>query len=219
MISRKKIIEMIEGGESLNVEYKQRFSTHEKIAKEMIAFANTRGGYLFIGIDDNRKIYGIASEKSDNDLIKEVADKYCEPKVEINLECINIDKKDILIVEIPESHYKPHRLQDYKNMLDLNTAEVYVRVNDKSIPASKEMIKILQTQTRGKSLEHYEVGSNEKTAFSYLDKNEKITVKELSKLANISDRRASRTLIKLVRANILLIHNKDNGESYFTYAG
>lgn len=210
---------MIEGGEGLNVEYKQRFSSHEKIAKEIIAFANTRGGFLFVGVDDNRKIYGIASEKGDNDLIKEVAEKYCEPKVEVNLECINIDKKDILVVEIPESNNKPHRIQDFKTSLDLNTASVYVRVNDKSVLASKEMIKILQTQARGKSLEHYEVGSNEKAVFGFLDKNEKITVKELGKLANISDRRASRTLIKLVRANILLIHTKDNGESYFTYAG
>lgn len=219
MISRKKVLDMIENGEGLNVEYKQRFSTHEKIAKEIIAFANTRGGFLFIGIDDSKKIYGIASEKGDNDLIREVAEKYCEPKVEITLECINIEKKDVLVVEIPESQNKPHRIQDYKTSLDLNTAAVYVRVNDKSVLASKEMIKILQTQTRGKTLEHYEVGTSEKVAFSYLDKNEKITVKELGKLANISDRRASRTLIKLVRANILLIHTKDNGESYFTYAG
>ncbi|KAF0141978.1 MAG: transcriptional regulator [Stygiobacter sp.] len=219
MISRKKVLDMIENGEGLNVEYKQRFSTHEKIAKEIIAFANTRGGFLFIGIDDNKKIYGIASEKGDNDLIREVAEKYCEPKVEIMLECMNIEKKDVLVVEISESQNKPHRIQDYKTSLDLNTAVVYVRVNDKSVLASKEMIKILQTQTRGKTLEHYEVGTSEKVAFSYLDKNEKITVKELGKLANISDRRASRTLIKLVRANILLIHTKDNGESYFTYAG
>ncbi len=219
MISRKKVLDMIENGEGLNVEYKQRFSSHEKIAKEIIAFANTRGGFLFVGVDDNRKIYGIASEKGDNDLIKEVAEKYCEPKVEVKLECINIDKKDILVVEIPESNNKPHRIQDFKTSLDLNTASVYVRVNDKSVLASKEMIKILQTQARGKSLEHYEVGSNEKAVFGFLDKNEKITVKELGKLANISDRRASRTLIKLVRANILLIHTKDNGESYFTYGG
>jgi len=219
MISRRKVIDMIEGGESLNVEYKQRFSSHEKIAKEMIAFANTRGGYLFIGVDDNKKIYGIAGEKGDSDFVKETAEKYCEPKLEIFLECMSIDKKDILVVEIPESKNKPHRIQDYKTSLDLNTSEIYVRVNDKSVPASKEMIKLMQTQTHGKTLEHYEVGQSERVVFNYLDNHERITVKELGKLANISDRRASRTLIKLVRANILLIHTKDNGESYFTYAG
>ncbi len=219
MFSRKKILEMIENGESLTVEFKQRFSSYEKIAKEMIAFANTRGGFLFIGVDDDKSIYGIESEKSDTDLIKETAEKYCEPKVNYSIECISVKNKDIICVQIYESDNKPHRIQDYKNSLDLNTAQVYVRVNDKSVLASKEMIKILQTQTREQSLKHYQIGKEEKIVFDYLDKNEKITVKELGKIANISERRASRTLIKLVRANLLLIHIKDNGESYFTYAG
>ncbi|MCX7876540.1 MAG: ATP-binding protein [Melioribacteraceae bacterium] len=219
MISRKKILEMIESGESINVEFKQRFSSHEKIAKEMIAFANTRGGFLLIGIDDDKSIYGIESEKSDTDLIIETAEKFCEPKIDYSVSCISINNKDILCVEVFESQNKPHRIQDYKKSLDLNSAQVYVRINDKSVLASKEMIKILQTQSSGQSLKHYQVGKEEKIVFDYLDKHEKITVKELGKIANISDRRASRTLIKLVRANLLLIHIKDNGESYFTYVG
>ena len=74
-MDRRKIIELIELGEGLNVEFKQRFSSYEKIAKEMIAFANTRGGNIIIGVDDDGSIYGIESEKSDIDLIKETATK------------------------------------------------------------------------------------------------------------------------------------------------
>ena len=219
-MDRRKVLELIEHGEGLNVEFKQRFSTYEKMAKEMIAFANTRGGYILIGVDDDKSIYGIESEKSDLDLIKDTAEKYCEPAVAYNIRLFEIMKqREILLVEVPESKKKPHRIQDYKPELDLNTSNVYVRINDKSVLASKEMVKLLQTQTSGKLLKNYVVGTNEKIVFNYLDKFETITVKELSKHANISERRASRTLIKLVRANLLLIHSKDNGESYFTYAG
>lgn len=218
-MDRKKVLELIERGESINVEFKQRFSSHEKMAKEMIAFANTRGGFIFLGVDDNKSIYGIESEKSDLELIKETAEKYCEPPVKYKIQLFEIKKREILLIEILESKEKPHRIQDYKSELDLNTANVYVRINDKSVLAAKEMIKLMQTQSSGKSLKNYVVGTNEKIAFNYLDKNETITVKELSKHANISERRASRTLIKLVRANMLLIHTKDNGESFFTYAG
>jgi predicted HTH transcriptional regulator len=219
MISRKRVIEMIEAGEGLCVEFKQRFSSHEKIAKEMIAFANTRGGFIMFGVDDDKSLYGVESEKSDIELIKTTAEKYCEPAVEYDLQFIGIDGKDILITHIGESKTKPHRIQDYKSNLDLNDSLVYIRVNDKSILASKEMVKLLQSQMTGNILRQYEIGSNERIVFSHLDRNEKISVKELSKLANISERRASRTLIKLVRANLLLIHVKDNGESFFTYAG
>ena len=219
MISRKRVLELIEKGEGLNIEFKQRFSTHEKIAKEMIAFANTRGGFILIGVDDDKSVYGIESEKSDIDLVNDAADKFCEPPVNLKIDTIEIDEKDLLIVEVIESKIKPHRLQDYKKDFALNTAQVYVRVNDKSVLASKEMIKLLQSRTAGKTLEKYVVGDKEKIVFNLLDQKETITVKELSKFANISDRRASRTLIKLVRADLLLIHQKDNGESYFTYAG
>lgn len=219
MLSRKKVLELIELGESLTVEFKQRFSSHEKIAKEMLAFANTRGGYILLGVDDDKSLYGLESEKTDTELIKETAEKYCEPEVKYQIEWFEIKGKDILAVHIFESQNKPHRIQDYKTTLDLNTSQVYVRVNDKSVLASKEMIKILQSRSTEKPLSHYEVGNQEKIVFNYLDKNETITVKELSKAANLSERRASRTLIKLVRANLLLIHQKDNGESFFTYAG
>jgi predicted HTH transcriptional regulator len=218
-MDRKKILELIEQGEGINIEFKQRFSSYEKIAKEMIAFANTRGGFLFVGIDDDKSVYGIESEKSDIELIKTTAEKYCEPPVDFRIDFFEIKKKEILVVEIPESQNKPHRIQDYKSILDLNSATVYIRVNDKSVLAGKEMIKILQTKTAGKSLTNYVVGSNERIVFDYLDRNETINVKELSKIANISERRASRTLIKLVRANLLFIHVKDNGENYFSYAG
>lgn len=218
-MNRRKVLEMIEAGEGLHVEFKQRFSTYEKIAKSIIAFANTDGGSILIGIDDDKSIYGIESEKSDTELIIQTATQYCEPEVKLNIHSYELENKEILVVEIPESVTKPHRIQDYKASLDLNTAQVYVRVNDKSILASKEMIKLMQTRQTGKSLVNYSLGKEEKIVFDYLNKNESISVKELSKAANISDRRASRTLIKLVRANLLFIHAKDNGESFFTAAG
>ena len=218
-MTKKKLLELIEGGENLKVEFKQRFSTHEKIAKEMIAFANTRGGFLIFGIDDDKSVYGVESEKSIAELVAETALKFCEPPLKYEMNYYNIDGKEIVLAEIFESDNKPHRIQDYLDKIDPNSASVYVRVNDKSILAGKEMIKILQAQARGMSLKNYFVGNIEKSVFEYLDKNETITVKELSEKMNISKRRASRTLIKLVRANLLHIHTKDNGENYFTYAG
>jgi predicted HTH transcriptional regulator len=218
MLTRKRLLEILEQGESLTVEFKQRFPLHEKMAKEMIAFANTRGGYILIGVNDDGSIFGIQSEKSDIDLVKETTEKYCEPNIDYEIQCVQIEKKDILIIEIQESKNKPHRIQDFQNQINLNTAQVYVRINDKSVLASKEMIKLLQTQTSGKSLRNYVVGNQEKIVFDFLDRKETITVKELCRASNISERRASRTLIKLVRANLLLIHHKENGESFFTYA-
>lgn len=212
----KKIKELIANGEGLKVEFKQRFSTHNKIAKEIIAFANTKGGFLFFGIDDDGSIYGVESEKEIAELIKETAENYCEPKIDYKIEFLLISGIEIVIVEIPESEIKPHRIQDYLSELNLNTAEVYVRVNDKSVPVGKEMIKILQSETNNAKLQKYSLGYNEEVVFNYLKENDSISANELKQIANISSRRASRTLIKMVRANLLYIHTKENGQTFFT---
>jgi predicted HTH transcriptional regulator len=217
-MKRIELKELIEGGENIHCEFKRKFSTTEKISREMIAFANTKGGFILFGIDDNKEIVGVESEKSETELIKDAASNFCEPPLDFNVEYIDMYGKEIVVVEVPESDKKPHRLQDYLSEFDINKAVVIVRVNDKSIQASKEMVRILRAQTNDLQLKKYSIGPAEKIVFEYLAKNETITVKALSNISNISERRASRTLVKLVRANLLMIHLKDNGEEFFTSA-
>lgn len=214
----RELLDLIEEGENIQCEFKRKFSSPEKIAREMIAFANTKGGIILFGVDDDKKIVGVESEKETAELIIDAAKNYCEPPLDLNLDFKEIDGKEIVIAEIHESDYKPHRLQDYKSELDITTAVVTIRVNDKSVQASKEMIRILRSQTNQAALKKYILGPVEKMVFEYLNKTERISVKELSNLVNISERRASRTLVKMVRANLLMIHTKDNGEEFFTAA-
>jgi predicted HTH transcriptional regulator len=215
-MKQKHLLDLIEEGENLTCELKRKFSSAEKIAREMIAFANTKGGYLIFGVDDDKEIIGVESEKTESELILDAAQNYCEPPLKINIDYVEIKGKEVVVVEIFESDEKPHRIQDYLNELDINKSVVTIRVNDKSVQASKEMIRIMKSRSSEMSLKKYSIGMNEKAVFEYLDKNERISVKELSSYVNISERRASRTLVKLVRANLLFVHTKDNGEEYFT---
>ncbi len=217
-MNRKELINLIEEGENIQCEFKRKFTTPEKIAKEMIAFANTKGGYILFGVDDDKTIVGVESEKSEAEMIKDAAINYCEPPFDYKINYIIYKGKEIVAVAIPESNNKPHRLQDYENEFDITKAVVMIRVNDKSMKASKEMMRILRADAGNLSLKKYSIGPIEKKVFEYLTIKEKISVKELGTLVNISDRRASRTLVKMVRANLLLIHTKNNGEEFFTAA-
>jgi predicted HTH transcriptional regulator len=217
-MNRKHALELIEEGENLQCEFKRHFTTREKIAREMIAFANTKGGYLIFGVDDDKEVVGVDSEKAESEMIKDAAENFCEPRLVYSIDFIELYGKEVVVASIPESDNKPHRLQDYENELDINKAVVIVRVNDKSVQASKEMVRILRANSANLELKKYTIGQIEKMVFEYLSKNERISVKELSNLVNISERRASRTLVKMVRANLLLIHTKDNGEEFFTAA-
>lgn len=215
-MNRKLFLDLVEEGENIQCEFKRHFTTPEKIAKEMMAFANTKGGAILFGVDDDKTIIGIESEKAETELIENAAKNYCEPPVEYSIDYIPYNGKEIVAVTIPESSKKPHRLQDYENSFDSGKAIVMIRVNDKSLRASKEMVRIMRANANDLSLKKYSIGQTEKTVFDYLAKKERISVKELSNLVNISERRASRTLVKMVRANLLAIHTKDNGEEFFT---
>jgi len=217
-MNRHQLLELIEEGENIQCEFKRHFTTPEKIAREMIAFANTKGGYIIFGVDDDKEVVGVDSEKSESEMIKDAAENFCEPSLTYSIDFIEVYGKEVVVASIPESDNKPHRLQDYENEFDINKAVVLVRVNDKSVTASKEMVRILRANFANLALKKYQIGLTEKMVFEYLGKYERISVKELSNLVNISERRASRTLVKMVRANLLLIHTKDNGEEFFTAA-
>lgn len=204
--------ELIEGGENDKVEFKRKFSSPEKIAKEMIAFANSKGGKILFGIDDDKSIKGVESEKGELELITTAARFYCEPEIIFSTEIILFKSKDIVIVDIQESKTKPHRLITENNDDD---QKVYVRLNDKSILASKETIRILRNSNEDSPGLKVYIGDLEKALFDFLNQNEKITVKGFKKLVNISERRASRTLVNLVKAKIIRHHYFGN-EEFFT---
>jgi len=203
---------LIEDGENSTVEFKRKFSTTEKIAKEMIAFANSKGGYILFGVDDDRKIVGIDSEKEQLELIDTAARFYCEPEVEFDSEILFIRHKDVMVVNVKESKTKPVRLKPDSENSDRT---VYIRFKDKSVRASKETIGILKNSNADSNPLHITFGNLEKTLIKYLNENEEITVKDFKKLVNISERRASRTLINLVRAGVIR-HQRQDKQEFFT---
>lgn len=217
--------ELIENGENSSVEFKRRFSSAEKIAKEMIAFANTKGGMLLFGVDDNKTVVGVESEKGELELIDTVAKFYCEPEVKYEYEILHIYKKDVIVVSIPESTNKPHTLIENNSMIKSTQNEtngeptngsglprVYIRIKDKSVLASRETIRILKRSNPNSPPMILTLGDKEKFLLDYLAKHERITLKELRKHLNISERRASRILVNLVRAELIRLNPGFSGE-------
>ncbi len=205
--------EIIEGGENQNVEFKRKFTEPEKIAKEMIAFANTHGGKILFGIDDDKSVVGVESEKGEIEYIDLAARFYCEPELRFNVEIMHIYRKDVIVVHIPESSVKPHRLIE-NGKQDADDSKVYIRVKDKSVQASKETIKVLKKLRADSPAQIINLGDKEKALISYLQNHERVTLKEFREFLNLSNRRASRILVNLVRADIIRLHNHEKEDFY-----
>jgi predicted HTH transcriptional regulator len=207
---------LIEEGEGFEVEFKRKFSTPEKIARTLIAFANTKGGHILFGVDDDGSIVGVESEKSEVDLIREAGAHFCVPEIEPEIDIVAFNGLDVVVAAIAESDQKPHYYAGEANGFPNGEGtRVYIRVNDKTVMASKEVVKILKNERPDAPAIKIEIGENEKRLFKYLDDNERITAREFSKLVNISQHRASRILVGLVRAGVVRIHTLEKTD-FFT---
>lgn len=78
---------------------------YDETARDVVAFANNKGGFLFIGIvDDSKEINKdfIYDEKKVFDLIHQVQDR-TEPTITLIPHKINVEGKNLLVLEIPFS--------------------------------------------------------------------------------------------------------------------
>ena len=207
----REFTELIEQGEGLRVEFKRKVSTPEKIAREMIAFANTAGGTIIFGVDDDKSIVGVESEKGEMEFILQAAKEFADPPIQYEMTIIDVKGLDVICIEIPESSRKPHFHRDGTN----EESVAYVRVGEHSVQASKEMVKVLKHQSGQTGPLRIVIGEAEQRLFAYFEKNDRISVKSYAHLINVSERRASRLLIRLVRAGVLSIHTMEKSD-FFT---
>ncbi len=212
-LSLYELNELIEGGENQNVEFKRKFTEPEKIAKEMLAFANTHGGRILFGIDDDKSVVGVESEKGEIEYIDLAARFFCEPELIYSVDIMHIYRKDVIIVNIPESFQKPHRLIE-NGKTDDDETKVYIRVKDRSVQASKETIKVLKKLRQDAPPQIINLGDKEKALIEYLHSHDRVTLKEFREFLNLSNRRASRILVNLVRADIIRLHNHEKEDFY-----
>lgn len=202
---------LLEAGEGITVEFKRRFSSPDKIVKEMIAFANTQGGTLLFGIDDDGSIVGVSSEKEEMEMIAHAAEFLSDPPLRYEASIISTHGRDIVCIRVPESDRKPHFLVEP----GAEEPVAYIRVGEHSVQASREMVSVLRHRSGETGPVRLVVGEAERRLFTWFETHDRITVAEFARITNLSTRRASRLLVRLVRAGVLAIHTLEKSD-YFT---
>ena len=137
---------LIQTGESTHLEFKRTIPTAKKIAREIAAFANTSGGTILIGVDDNGTVPGIREYFEEEFLLFQAAHDHCVPEVPIEIELVHFGPVDVMVVRVPESSNKPIYNKNKKKR------RVYVRREDASMLASDELTEILKQQYSPRAL-------------------------------------------------------------------
>jgi predicted HTH transcriptional regulator len=197
-------------GEGTFLEFKQTTPNPAKIAREMAAFANTKGGMLLIGVDDDRNLIGVDSYQEEGFLLKKAADEWCNPVLDIHIELVQFGKRDLMVIKIPEASQKPVFVKEDGGPI------AFIRDHDQSLSASIERIQILENEQSNKEVT-FQYGPDEQKLFRYLNEYSEINVRKLSHLIGVGEHKAGDILVDLVGAGILTLFTKDNID-YFAFS-
>jgi predicted HTH transcriptional regulator len=206
----KELKNLVRQGEGTSLEFKLKANHPEKIIREIVAFANTKGGKLLVGVGDDKTIPGLKFVDEEEYMLVRAIERNCFPPLDYEIERIAItDERDVLVFNIPKSQEKPHFVQ----LENEENGKAYVRVQDRSVQASREVKQILRREKEEGIQFRY--GDKEKILMEYLSDNKKVTIEKFSEIAKIPTWLASRTLVLLVLSNVLKIQPDEVMDSYY----
>ncbi len=196
--------ELVKKGESDHLEFKLKTNHPEKIVREIVAFANTRGGKLLVGVGDDKSLKGLKDIDEDEFLLNRAIEKYISPKLNYEQHRVALDsEREVLVLNIPRSADKPHYVVDSSG-----ERKAYVRVEDKSIQASREMKEIMRRGRKERDV-RFRYGEKEQKLMELLEQQQTITVDLFAAFAGIPRKIASNTLVVMVLARVLEVHPQE----------
>jgi predicted HTH transcriptional regulator len=126
---------LISEGENQRIDFKFAINDSRKIARTLVAFANTVGGKLLVGVKDNGAIAGVRSDE-EYYMVEAAANMYCKPAIPFTVKKWIVDKKTILEISIQHNE-NPSYVKDENGKW-----MAYVRVNDQNILANRILIEV-----------------------------------------------------------------------------
>ena len=142
--------------EDENTEFKVKFT--DEIYKEVIAFANTDGGVIYIGIGDDGTVIGIEDVDNTYTRLTNGIRDAIQPDVTMFVRYI-LQDNNVIRIEVGEGSYKPY----YLKSKGLKPTGVYVRQGASSAPASSELIRQMIKESDGDQFENLRTMQQELT--------------------------------------------------------
>lgn len=187
---------MIDEGEHGKQDFKFCISDSKKIAKSLVAFANTHGGRLLIGVKDNGKIAGVSSDEEFY-MIETAAKIYSKPPISFTTKQWIAEGKTVLEINIDEGKQKPYYAKDANGKW-----LAYIRRHDENCLAHPIQLEVWKKQNRPSGIQ-FTYSDDEKFLIDYLNHHEEITLSTFMRKAQISRKNASEILSNFIVIGIV----------------
>ena len=139
MTTEAEILAQIAQGEGQQREFKRLIDNPESIAGEIVAMANSEGGQLYIGVDDDGAIVGCLDPAQVMQTLTNICRDRCRPPIIAAVEQVSIGSQAVVVLEILPAlnRQKPYSTQGGRFYLRVGT--------DKKDATGRELIRIAQS--------------------------------------------------------------------------
>jgi len=144
------LLAQIQLGESKILELKSELPQHDQIAKTIAAFANTSGGKLVVGVDNDRQVVGVNEDDilGLQDRIASIIYNRCYPAILPEIYTANLEGKLVLVVEVFRGNLLPYYLKS-----EGKNNGTYLRIGATNRKADLEHVLELERQRRNQSFD------------------------------------------------------------------
>ena len=135
MLNEKELQEILTQGENSSVEFKSVPLRPEALAREIVAFANTNGGVILLGVNDSGKIEGLDSTRNYEEWAMNIARNNVSPAIAIEYETLQIQNTQLGCISVQKGLDKPYQTAD----------QYYLRVGSTNRRATQtELLRLFQ---------------------------------------------------------------------------
>ncbi|MFO7932683.1 MAG: ATP-binding protein [Bacteroidales bacterium] len=198
------INKLIKEGEHQQQDFKYCINDSKKIAKSLVAFANTDGGRLLIGVKDNGKIVGISTDEEFY-MVEAAAKIYSKPPIRFTTKQWQSEGKTVLEISVQPSENKPHYAKD-----ESGKWLAYIRINDENVLAHKIQLEVWKKQKSSQGI-CFSYSSDEKFLIDYLLNNEFISFSKFMRRAHLTRKKAEEILSNFVIMEVIKMYTSSSG--------
>ncbi len=198
---------LIEEGEHQQQDFKYCINDSKKIAKSLVAFANTDGGRLLIGVKDNGKIAGIRTDE-EYYMVESAAKIFSNPPIPFTTKEWYSEGKTVLQISINASDKKPHYARDENGKW-----LAYIRIADENVLAHKIQLLIWEKINSHQGI-YFTYSDDEKFLIEYLQNNHFITLSMFIRKAHITRKKAEEILSNFILMDLVSINTTRDGTTF-----
>lgn len=189
--------EILTLGEGYKSEFQQTLPSPQATAKSICAFANTKGGNLFIGVNKNGIASGVLHTKYELAKLEE-AFPLLIPKPDISVRSIIFKNMEILYIEVNEGNNKPYYV---KNSRD---TRAYIRGGKLNLPATKRILKTFIDSKNARHKMRKALQREEKLICDLFEESKQLHLSQIKETLNLSERKVRKRVAGLVKLGILI---------------